>query len=289
MYPSLTVGCPGCRLHRARIGHAQAAWQLALPCILGPVPEEHFDQQTVGGVAASVVASAAGMAAGLALAGPPGAAAGAVTAPALQALINYLGLRFERARHKAARVLTDAADQNHVSEDELIDQAERSPQKTELVAEVVNAAARATTEQKLSALASSLARGVAGDDYAAARERLIVAALADLEPIHLAVMSCLRSRPPMYGSDEDWRKAMSERPAGAYGWLPAEVMGRLPEAAPVIDAVFAALQRHGLVIDTAIGTVSYQERYVVTDFGLRCLHWLEDHDSDDSPSPRLET
>lgn len=242
--------------------------------ILGPMEEEHFDEQTVGGVAASVVASTAGAAAGLVFAGPPGAAAGALAAPALQALINYLGLRFERARHKAARVLVDAAAHNEVSEDELIDVAARSQQKTELVADVVNAAARATSEQKLDALASALARGIAGDDYAAARERLIVAALAELEPVHLAVMACLRSQPPTYLSQQEWREAMRNRPDGAYGWLSTEVVKELPEAASVIEVILATLQRHGLIVDTAIGTIGYKARYAVTDFGLNCLGWL---------------
>lgn len=243
------------------------------------VPEEYFDQPTVGGVAASVVATAAGMATGLAVAGPPGVAAGALTVPALQALINYLGSRYERARQKAACVLTDAATQSEVTEDELIEMAERSPQKTELVAEVVNAAARATTDQKLRVLASSLSRGITGDDYAAARERLVVTAMADLEPMHLAVMTCLRSRPPTYSTEEDWREAMRNRPDGAYGWLIPEVIECLPDAGPVIEAVFAALQRHGLIIDTAIGTIGYKVRYAITDFGLRCLGWLEVHDN----------
>jgi hypothetical protein len=47
---------------------------------------------------------------------------------------------------KAARVLADAAAQNGISEDQLIDMAARSSQKTELAAEVVNAAARSTTQ-----------------------------------------------------------------------------------------------------------------------------------------------
>jgi hypothetical protein len=242
----------------------------------GAVPKEHFDQQTAGGVAASVVASAAGMAAGLAIAGPPGAAAGAMTGPAAQALINYLGLRFERSRHKAARVLADAAAQNEVSEDELIELADRSPQKIELLAEVASAAARATTERKLNALAASLARGIAGDDLVAGSERLMVAAIADLEPIHLAVMLRLLSRPPMFDSDEEWRKALSEPPSRAYGWLPTEVTRALPEIGSVIEAIFASLQRNGLVVDKAIGTLDYQARYVLSDFGLRCLERLED-------------
>jgi hypothetical protein len=188
--------------------------------------------------------------------------------PVIQALLNFLGSRFERARERAARVLADAAAENGVSEDQLIDMAERSLQKTELAAEALSAAARATTEQKLKAFAGTFARGVRGDDYIAARERLMVAALADLEPLHIDVMSCLLSRPPMYRSEEDWRVAMSDRPAGAYGWLPDEVVQRLPETGPVIDGVFAALVRHGLVVDTAIGTVSYKARYAATEFGL---------------------
>lgn len=249
------------------------------PCILVPVSveQEHFDQQTVGGVAASLVAGTAGMTAGLLIAGPAGAAAGAVTAPAAQALINFLGLRFERGRHKAARVLADAAAQNGTTEVRLIDQASHSSQKSELAAEVVNAAARSTTERKLKALASALARGVAGSDNIAARERLVVAALADLEPLHIAVMKCLLSRPPMYSSEEDWQQVMLNRPEGAHGWLSGEVTERLPEAGPVIGVVFATLERHYLVIDTAIGTVSYKARYTVTDFGLQCLGWLREH------------
>lgn len=246
------------------------------------MPEEHFDEPTVGGVAASVVASAAGAATGLLVAGPMGATARAMTGPALQALINLLGLRFERARQKAARVLADAAAQSGVSEDQLIDMAERSPQKTELASEVVNSAARSTTEQKLKALASALARGIQGDDNTAARERLTVAALADLEPLHIAVLTCLLSQPPMYGSEEDWQEAMRNRPKGAYGWLPREVSERFPEIGPVIHAIFAALERHGLVTDTAIGTLGYQARYAVTEFGSRCLGWLKEHDNVDS-------
>jgi hypothetical protein len=181
-----------------------------------------------------------------------------------------------RSRHKAARVLGNAAAQNDVSEDELIELADRSMQKIELLAEVATAAARATTERKLNALAVSLARGIAGDDLVAGSERLMVAAIADLEPIHLAVMTCLLSRPPTFGTDEEWRKALSEPPSRACGWLPAEVAGALPEVGSVIEAIFASLQRNGLVVDTAIGTLDYQARYVLTDCGLRCLERLED-------------
>ena len=240
--------------------------------------QEHFDNQTVGGVAAGLVASSAGIATGLMVAGPAGAAAGAVTVPAAQALLNFLGLRFERSRHKAARVLSDAAAENGTTEDKLIDEANSSSQKSELVAEVVNAAARSTTEQKLKALASALARGVEGDDNVAARERLIVAALADLEPLHIGVMKCLLSRPPMYSSEEDWQRSMLNRPEDAHGWLPSEVTENLPEAGPVIGVIIAALERHHLVVDTAIGTVSYEARYMITDFGLQCLRWLGEHD-----------
>jgi hypothetical protein len=201
-----------------------------------------------------------------------------MTGPATQALINYLGLRVERSRHKAARVLADAAAQNEMSEDELIELADRSPQKIELLAEVATAAARATTERKLKALAASLSRGIAGDDLAAGRERLVVAAVADLEPIHLAVMTRLLLRPPMFDSDVEWRKALSEPPSRAYGWLRAEVAGALPEIGSVIEAIFATLQRNGLVVDTAIGTIDYRARYVLTDFGLRCLECLENLD-----------
>ena len=239
------------------------------------MPEEHFDEQTAGGVAASVAASAVGATAGLIMAGPAGAATGTLAAPVLQALINFLGLRFERARHKAVRVLADAAAQNGVSEDQLIGMAEGSSQKTELAAEVINAAARSTTEQKLKALAMALARGVQGDDNIAAQERITVAALADLEPLHISVMTCLLSQPPTFSSEEEWQEMMRNPPDGAYGWLPGEMVDKLPETAPVIDAVFAALDRHGLVIDTAIGTIGYKARYAVTGFGRRCLNWLK--------------
>jgi hypothetical protein len=184
-----------------------------MPRILACVPEEHFDKPTSGGVVAAVAATTAG----LLVSGSAGPTAGALTVPAVQTLINFLGFRIERAREKAARVLTEAATENGVSEDQLIDMAESSPQKTELAAEVLSAAARATTEQKLRALAGAFARGLRGDDYIAARERLMVAALADLEPLHVDVMNCLLSRPPMYRSEEEWRAAMSNRPPGAYG------------------------------------------------------------------------
>lgn len=195
--------------------------------------DEHFDEQTPGGLAASLVASAAGATIGLVVAGPTAAAAaGVIAPPVLQSLINFLGLRFERARHKAARVLTDAAAQNKVTEDKLVETAERSPQKTELLTEAVNAAARSTTDQKLKALASAVARGVAGDDNTAAQERITVAALADIEPLHIAVMNCLLLRPPMYRSEEQWQEAMRNPRRGAYGWLPEEVAEKLPETAP---------------------------------------------------------
>jgi hypothetical protein len=249
------------------------------------VPDEHFDEPTPGGVAASVVASAAGAATGMVFAGPPGAMAGAALAPALQALINYLGSRFERARRKAARVLAEAAARNEVTEDELIEVAERSSQKTELVAEAVLAAARATTEEKLDALAISLADGIAGDDYAAAQERLVVEALSDLEPIHIDVMTCLVTKPPMYESDDEWREAMRDRPRGAYGWLPSEVTIEIQQAAPVIEPILATLERHGLVLDTAVGTLGYRARYAVSDFGVRCLDLLmRRHDYGASPA-----
>lgn len=244
-----------------------------------PVPEDHFDEQTAGGVAASVAASAVGATAGFIVAGPTGAAAATVTAPVLQALINFVGLRFERARQKAARVVTDAAAQNGVSEDQLISEAEHSSQKTELAAEVIYAATRATTEQKLKALAMALARGVQGDDNIAAQERITVAALADLEPLHIAVMTCLLTQPPSSSSEEKWQEVLRNPPDGAYGWLPSEVVEKLPETEPVIDAIFAALDRHGLVIDTAIGTLGYKARYVATSFGRRCLDWLEANDA----------
>lgn len=237
--------------------------------------EEHFDEQTPGGVAAGVTASAVGATAGLLMAGPVGAVAGAASGPALEALINFLGLRFESARRKATRVVTDAAAQSGVSEDQLIEMAEQSSQKTELAVEAINAATRATTEQKLRALGSSLARGVQGDDNTAAQERITVAALTDLEPLHVAVMKCLLSQPPMFKSEKEWQEAMSNHPSGAYGWLSSEVSDRLPEATPIIDAVFASLNRHGLIIDTAIGTLGYKARYAVTDFGRRCIEWLE--------------
>lgn len=243
--------------------------------ILAPVSDEHFDQQTAGGVAASLTAGAAGAAAGLLLAGPAGMTAGALTGPAVQALINYAGLRFERARQKAARALVQAADESGVSEDQFLDMAESSAQKSELAVEALNAAACATTEQKLRALASALSRGVGGDDNQAAKERMVVAALADLEPLHVAVLSCLNSPPPEYPTEEGRPPTMFNRPGGAFGWTPGEVIMTMPEAVHVGDAIFATLQRHGLVVDTAIGTLDYSARYALTEFGVSCLRWLE--------------
>jgi hypothetical protein len=221
----------------------------------------------------SVVAGAgtAGVVAELALgSGPLGTVAGGLMPVAVQ-LTAAVRSRWIRRASQAVQVATDLLDPGV---DILDERSPRFDERLELIARVIDAAARATLHEKIEALGRVLADGLNDDEHI--DEALILAsALAVLEAPHVAVLDRLdvQREPPaeliVAGRDS------------TLGWRNEHLRHVLPGLSTILENVLAVLSAQGLIVDLRGETWSTAQggpTWKITPLGRRCLFLLGSRD-----------
>lgn len=200
-------------------------------------------------------------------------AAGAVP-PVSLALSRAAAVVAQRRRRNVAKMLAEAERRAELEEAQLLERLVSTPARQELLATAVEAAARATLEEKTTALGQALARGILGNGDAVDQEQLFVRAIADLEVPHARVLARLGTSP-------------------APGYRPSLISRTLAEAdggRDVIGPVLAVLERCGAAEKIpAINDVKQlsgdlvsgfgqqrQPTWRITAFGQRLLEHLSD-------------
>lgn len=202
--------------------------------------------------------------------GPVPATIIGATGPALKLAHRVLSRARERREDRAARALEQAAEILDVGIEILEERATRHDDRLELVARVLEAAARTPLEGKITALAQVLAEGLR-DGGSVDEAFVIAAALADIEAMHVFVLHYLAVRP--LPPEELWGRP-GEAPRG---WDRAQLGEALPEVAPVLDGLLAVLEGYGLVrpqTDSTWAGVAALAQHAITPLGRRCLFLL---------------
>jgi len=210
---------------------------------------------------------------GLAVGGPFGAAGGAAASPILTALIIKTGTRIrERWSANAGAAIAYGADAAGLSPEDLVERLLLSPDREELFASALEAAAHATLEAKIRALGDSLRSGAVDSDAQVEVETFFVRAMVDIDAPHVRVLN-----------------AMS---ASRSGTTVRDLAHRIPSLEPILTPVVATLERHGAVQriqpdvvkvmndyeknrSRGLGTPSTPDAaWRVTKFGVECLNRL---------------
>ena len=191
----------------------------------------------------------------------------------------------------AARTVEEAAEARGKSPQGLVDGLMQQPETAQLLADAMQAAADTFDRRKVSALARALANGAANDGTRVDSERLMIRALADLDPAHVRLLHMLSRS---LGRNHPWtaQRLRSLRTFGPEG-----------EELPVLNAnvfeLMPVLLRHGLAEENADarwdaqvnaiadlmeeedqrlpmrGARPIEAEFVLTDFGRRALDYLQ--------------
>jgi hypothetical protein len=225
---------------------------------------------------ASVVFGAAlGWGAGLLTDPAGGVVVSAVAAHATKTAIDRVS--GFRGRQVAAmwEIAVQAAGQTH---DELLARVTADGHRRQLFAAAVRAAADTALQAKLEAIGRRLALGVmAADENGVEVQRVIIETLGDLELPHWQTLRQITRHYEGYGEPVN-----AEGRERAHGWTMEAVRNHLPSLAPILVGVIPVLEGRGLIANTAIGTLDYVARWVVTDLGRDCLAELEERGRKDS-------
>ncbi|MFD5827842.1 hypothetical protein [Lentzea sp. NPDC060358] len=236
-------------------------------------------------VRAGLVATAASLAMG---AGPVPATIIGASGPALKLTHRVLERARQRREDRAARTVEQAAEILDVGIEILEERASSYDDRLELLARVLEAAARTPVEKKITALAQVLAEGLR--DGGSVDEALVIAAaLTDVEAPHVFVLHHLAVQP--LPPEDQWEQTGGVTPRG---WNRAQLKKAVPEVSPILDGLLAVLEGHGLVrtqADSTYDGLLALTQYAITPLGRRCL-FLFGEDlpstdrSDDEADPR---
>lgn len=170
------------------------------------------------------------------VAGADGAVLGAAIGPPLGQLVSFMRERLLPVRQQSvAQMLRTVEDRAGLAMEDFLRSIRDDPLRLLLLADAVDAASRSVLETKIDALAATLVAGALADDDAAVHaESLVLAALADVETPHVAVLSAMLTK-------------------GRYGihgrsWSTKGLAEELPQYRRVMSPVLATLARHGLVL-----------------------------------------
>jgi hypothetical protein len=210
------------------------------------------------------VAAAAGALLGGITTGPVGAALGAGLGPKLLRLVRGVWAELsESARQRQTDVLFWAI-RAGVPVDEMEARINASKRTELLTGIALDAAWQTVWEDKVRTLGRSLAAGLLADDNAKIdTEQTIIAAIADIEGPHLAMLELLAAwRPGRHSAeplisgplnlpkdshdrpfDDNWHVAWRE-------WSRALIALARPNLAPIAPTLLGTLQRHGLVVQS---------------------------------------
>lgn len=241
--------------------------------------------------ASEVAAEAIAMTAALGVGGPLAVPFGIAAAKASVALVRKAGAELGDLRwNSAARMVEEAAEVKGSSPQVLLDEMMQKPETAQLLADALHAAADTLDAQKVSALARSLANGSLMDGTRVDSERLMIRALADLQPGHIQLLQLLKRS---FGRRTPWT---SERLMNVF------TIGSDGEQVPVLNAnvfeLMPVLLRHGLAEEDAEARWSAQadalaefieaqeqtfpprsaaaieSEWIITQFGARALRYL---------------
>ncbi|WP_040925914.1 hypothetical protein [Saccharomonospora marina] len=211
-------------------------------------------------------------------ANPVGATLVGGSAPVLKYLQQVWTRAGERRGDRAARSLEHAADLLDVGLDILVERAAGHDAHLELLAQVLEAAARTSMEDKIQALGQILADGLRSDSHLD-EARLLASMVNDLEAPHVVVLKLIAEQP-------EPPKAMWSNPGGHRGWERTHLALALSDYDGFLDGVLAALVRHGALRTLGDGTwdgVANTDAHGITRLGTRCLQLLG-HEPTESPN-----
>lgn len=206
--------------------------------------------------------AAAGAILGTVFAGPVGGAVGAGLGPKLRRLVRGVWAELSKsARQRQTDVLFWAI-RAGVPVDEMEARINASKRTELLTGIALDAACQTAWEDKVRTLGRSLASGLLADDNPRIdTEQMIIAAIADIESPHLAMLELLVARRPARNVaeplisgplklpeeshwrpyDDNWDVAWREWPRGL-------IAHARPNLAPIAPTLLGTLQRHGLVV-----------------------------------------
>jgi hypothetical protein len=221
---------------------------------------ERFDRH------AQALAAGLGALAGLPL-GPAGSVVGAALGPLLvpvaEEIFREVGMD---GRRRSGEALAAACEASGLSAEETVRRALGNEKSRLLSATAIVAATHTAWEDKVRTLGRSLASGLlAADDAEVDSEQLIMAAIADMEGPHLALLDLLVAwRPPQLeeGTNPirlDIHENPHSRPfdgvwpvgpwiVGPRTWFVHAIQDCRPRLTPVFHGLVGTLQRHGLAI-----------------------------------------
>jgi hypothetical protein len=175
-----------------------------------------------------------------------------------------------RWAEKAAEALEVAADLLDAGLDIFDERLPGHDERVELLARVVEGAARSTLEAKVKVFGRVLADGLR-DDGDADQALLLASALAAIEAPHIVVLQHLDLHP------EPTRDLVRAGVESTTGWRADWLAKALPEVAGVMDAVLAVLRGHGLIREARGITWDEMERdyWQIAPLGRTCLFLLD--------------
>lgn len=236
------------------------------------------DDDKLGALRVSIAATTTSVMATIAAGGSPGTAvAGAAAQIAVQSAVAVR----QRWTAKATRAIEIAADALDVGVDIVLQRASTYDDRLELLARVIEASARSTIPEKVTALGLVLADGLGDDDADTAEALVLARALEVLEAPHVVVLD--------YIGDHPQPSPSKLHPAllGAVGWQVHLLNDELPAVAKVMDPVVAALSGAGLLYDVtgaSYGSAPGPACWTITKTGRRCLGLLDAHVDDPTAS-----
>jgi hypothetical protein len=202
-----------------------------------------------------------GAAAGLALGGPLGAVAGAITPPMLELLIS----RESKGLANIALLESNVTDLSGLSSADVASWARETDGRLHLVTTAMHAAYMTAVRQKIGALARVVADNIQ-DDAKIDCSWLVVAALAQIEAPHIRVLHAMvHDTPP-------------DPPAGLIvaegAWCQSQLAAQLPGLRSGIVPIATTLMATGM-IDEGLAADDDNRAWSATSFGIACLERVE--------------
>jgi hypothetical protein len=192
---------------------------------------------------------------------PTGAFAGAVTEQGVSLIRRLWNDRFARVVRFSETV---AAISGSVIE-EILQEAQADPEKLELLADAVAAAARSRDASKIDLLARIFVSGLR-DDAKVDESVVLIAALSQLEAVHIRVLAVVAQFNPFAKWTANLFKGALNRD---------KIAKQLPELTPILDGLLAKLQAVGLVYQDMAGEFGRGE-WMITQFGAGAVGFLAD-------------
>jgi hypothetical protein len=225
--------------------------------------------------ALSVIATLASVALG---ANPVAATLVGGSAPVVKFVQQLWAQAGKRRGDRASRALERAAGIMDVGIDIIAERSAAHDGRLELLARILEAAARSSMEEKIDVLGQVLADGLRDDSHLD-EARLLASMIDDLEAPHVMVLKRIAEQPVP-------PKSMWTNEVGPRGWERTHLTLVLPEYTGIVDGLLAVLVGHGALRTLGDATWDGQVNnysHGITPLGERCL-LLFGHEQADSRS-----